>query len=99
MARRILPARLLFILQDHGITGACHVSSTGPPLTLRLSDPNFHYTQQEFQLATFRSGAPPDHPHPDVIFFRRATTRTLCVCEMAPAVSASLTSSACSCWW
>src|ERR1035437_3870336 len=31
-------------------------------------------------------------------FFRRATTRTLRVCEIAPAVSASLMISACSCW-
>ena len=32
-------------------------------------------------------------------FFRRATTRTRLVCEMAPGVRASLTISACSCWW
>src|ERR1019366_3111713 len=31
-------------------------------------------------------------------FFRRATTRTFRVCEIAPTVSASLIISACSCW-
>jgi hypothetical protein len=36
---------------------------------------------------------------PEYYFFRRATRRTLPVCEMAPGVSASFTISACSCWW
>ena len=35
----------------------------------------------------------------ETYFFLRATTRTRLVCEIAPGVSASLTISACSCWW